>query len=52
MKQLSKVVCLTGIMVLSGVSAAMSHDIWATAENPAEGQPMVAILGYGHDFLL
>ena len=50
MKQLSRAVCLTGIMVFSGVSAAMSHDIWATAENPTEGQPMVAILGYGHDF--
>ena len=50
MKLLSKAFCLAVIMVLSGVSAAMAHEIWAIAENPTEGQPLVAILGYGHEF--
>ena len=50
MKLLSKVLCLAVIMVFSGVSAAMAHEIWAIAENPTEGQPLVAILGYGHHF--
>ena len=50
MKLLSKVFCLAVIMVLSGVSVAMAHEIWAIAENPAEGKPLVAVLGYGHDF--
>lgn len=50
MKLLSKAMCLAVVMFLSGVSAAMAHDIWAIAENPAEGKPMVAVLGYGHNF--
>jgi uncharacterized GH25 family protein len=29
---------------------AQAHDLWATAENPTAGQPLVGILGYGHDF--
>jgi uncharacterized GH25 family protein len=29
---------------------ASAHEIWANAENPTAGQPLVAILGYGHDF--
>jgi uncharacterized GH25 family protein len=29
---------------------AQAHDLWATAENPTAGQPVVSILGYGHDF--
>lgn len=50
MKLLAKSLCLTVIMGFSGLAAAMAHEIWATAENPAEGQPLVVILGYGDDF--
>jgi uncharacterized GH25 family protein len=32
------------------VPQAKAHDIWAMAENPAVNKPLVAILGYGHDF--
>ncbi|MDL2259547.1 DUF4198 domain-containing protein [Deltaproteobacteria bacterium OttesenSCG-928-K17] len=50
MKLLSKACCLAVVMLFFGVSAAAAHEIWAIAENPGEGKPLVAILGYGHEF--
>ena len=50
MKLLSKALCLSAFLLLSGASVSMAHEIWAIAENPQEGQPLVAVLGYGHDF--
>lgn len=50
MKTLGKSLCLMVIFALSGVSTATAHEIWVTAENPVEGKPLTAILGYGEDF--
>jgi len=50
MNLMSKVFCLAVVMVLTGVSPAQAHEIWAIAENPVEGKPLVAVLGYGHEF--
>lgn len=50
MKSISKIFCLSALFVLLCSPAALAHEIWAWAENPQEGQPMTAVLGYGHDF--
>lgn len=50
MKELGKSLFLMVIFALSGVTTAMAHEIWVTAENPVEGKPLTAILGYGEDF--
>jgi uncharacterized GH25 family protein len=42
--------CLAALAVFFVASQASAHEIWATAENPAAGQPLVAVLGYGHHF--
>jgi uncharacterized GH25 family protein len=42
--------CLAALLAVCAAQTASAHDIWATAENPAAGQPMTAILGYGHHF--
>ncbi|MDR1656093.1 MAG: DUF4198 domain-containing protein [Deltaproteobacteria bacterium] len=31
-------------------SAAVAHDMWATADDPTVGQPLKAVIGYGHHF--
>ncbi|MDR1043924.1 MAG: DUF4198 domain-containing protein [Candidatus Adiutrix sp.] len=31
-------------------SPALAHDFWAGAQSPAEGRPLTAVLGFGHNF--
>jgi uncharacterized GH25 family protein len=45
-----KVLCLALFLTVICSSVALAHEIWATADNPTAGQPLVAILGYGHNF--
>ncbi|MDR1111736.1 MAG: DUF4198 domain-containing protein [Deltaproteobacteria bacterium] len=39
---------LAALLLPAGPAGA--HDMWATADNPAEGAPLSATIGYGHDF--
>jgi uncharacterized GH25 family protein len=50
MKKLLNLLCLVAVLSFLSASAALAHEIWATAENPTAGQPLVAVLGYGHSF--
>jgi uncharacterized GH25 family protein len=50
MRNLLALCCLAALMGLVWAAPASAHEIWATAENPAAGQPLVAVLGYGHHF--
>lgn len=50
MKMVSRIFALSALLVLLCAPASQAHEIWAWAENPRVGQPLTAILGYGHDF--
>lgn len=50
MKKLLALSCLAMMMALTGANVASAHEIWATALNPQAGQPLTAVLGYGHQF--
>jgi uncharacterized GH25 family protein len=49
-KHLFQTLCLLATLAFIAAPQASAHEIWANAQNPAAGQPLVAILGYGHDF--
>jgi uncharacterized GH25 family protein len=49
MKKLSSLLASLALVAALG-SSAMAHDMWATAENPAPGQALKAVIGYGHNF--
>ncbi|MDR0621325.1 MAG: DUF4198 domain-containing protein [Deltaproteobacteria bacterium] len=49
-KTVFKAMCLIAALAFVFAPMASAHEIWATAENPTAGQPLVGILGYGHDF--
>ncbi|MDR1545915.1 MAG: DUF4198 domain-containing protein [Deltaproteobacteria bacterium] len=37
-------------LIASAAQLAQAHDMWATAEKPAVGEPLTALVGYGHNF--
>jgi uncharacterized GH25 family protein len=49
MKPTAALLAVLAILALAPYSA-LAHDLWATAENPVAGQPLKAVIGYGHDF--
>ena len=50
MRKLAILPSLALALTLLGGTPALAHEIWATADNPQAGQPLVAVLGYGHHF--
>lgn len=49
MRKLGITLSLSAILILMA-SAALAHDMWGTADNPAPGKPLAAQIGYGHHY--
>ncbi|MDR2455366.1 MAG: DUF4198 domain-containing protein [Deltaproteobacteria bacterium] len=49
MRRLFSALSLAAVFALAS-SAALAHDLWVAADNPAPGQPLKAHVGYGHKY--
>ncbi len=50
MKRIKHLVLAASLALLLVASPALAHDFWAGVEKAEAGQPLVAKIGYGHNF--
>ncbi len=47
---LKQILLAAALTAFAFSSPASAHDLWSTAEKPEAGQPLTAVIGYGHNF--